>query len=408
MTLSGVAALEEWCRRGLEGSGVQVTNMTTSWRNGLAFCALVHRYRPDLLDLSELDPRDWRGNCALAFRLAEAELGIPALLDVEDMVDTVSPDRFSVLTYLAQFYHRLSGHDSGISSLSHSPASSESDVPAGKGDDGCNGGIRRSSSFGRQRGAIHSLMDGRRVRSRSLSAHGGRRGRLKSESFCVSSAPHYSDIAPVPVASAPPVHGENPFKEAEPAVVAVRVAEKDVGQHTVRTADVVQRSVTLREKKQRIISGQQQQQQQLGSSVSTSAPILVQQRMAKSMILESDFDLVCHSLTASYNGGEARTAAVVGPRKAGSVLSFTSVPSPYRGHAGGSRLSLLSQTAQSRASAAQLPTAQPAALPAPAKPVRTFRHETTPATRATTTFQYGGQNTWDHYIRKGLQYINYN
>ena len=147
---NGIAALEEWCRRGVSDyPGVRVTNMTRSWRDGRAFCALIHRYRPDLIDFAKLEPRDWVGNCSLAFRVAEQELGIPALLDVEDVVRR--PDRLSILTYLSQvrivrrdwkrlmmqtccsfttflqFYHAL-GRDSGLSSLSHSPASSESEV----------------------------------------------------------------------------------------------------------------------------------------------------------------------------------------------------------------------------------------------------------------------------------------
>ena len=57
-----MAALEEWCRRGLEGDkGVKITDMSSSWRDGLAFCALIHRYRPDLLDYDTLDPQDWTG-----------------------------------------------------------------------------------------------------------------------------------------------------------------------------------------------------------------------------------------------------------------------------------------------------------------------------------------------------------
>ena len=55
MGVSGVAALEEWCRRGLDGyKGVKITNMSSSWRDGLAFCALIHRYRPDLMDWDSL------------------------------------------------------------------------------------------------------------------------------------------------------------------------------------------------------------------------------------------------------------------------------------------------------------------------------------------------------------------
>ena len=60
MSLTGVAALEEWVRRALDGSGVEITNMTTSWKDGLAFCALIHRYRPDLIDLDTLNPREYR------------------------------------------------------------------------------------------------------------------------------------------------------------------------------------------------------------------------------------------------------------------------------------------------------------------------------------------------------------
>ena len=74
MSSNGIAALEEWCRRAVSDyPGVRVTNMTRSWRDGRAFCALIHRYRPDLIDFAKLEPRDWVGNCNLAFRVAEEE-----------------------------------------------------------------------------------------------------------------------------------------------------------------------------------------------------------------------------------------------------------------------------------------------------------------------------------------------
>ena len=59
MGVSGMKALEEWCRRAVEGyEGVKITNMSSAWRDGRAFCALIHRYRPDLVDWEKIDQMD--------------------------------------------------------------------------------------------------------------------------------------------------------------------------------------------------------------------------------------------------------------------------------------------------------------------------------------------------------------
>ena len=94
---------------------VNIIDMDTSWRDGLAFCALIHHFRPGLIQFSSLTSEDVLGNNALAYRVAEEELGIPSLLDPEDMLDTDVPDKFSIITYVSQFYHLLKDEDNSRS-----------------------------------------------------------------------------------------------------------------------------------------------------------------------------------------------------------------------------------------------------------------------------------------------------
>lgn len=74
----------------------------------LKSCALLDIHRPDLIDYDELDKSDHRGNMQLAFDIASKEIGIPDLLDVEDVCDVVKPDERSLMTYIAYWFHAFS------------------------------------------------------------------------------------------------------------------------------------------------------------------------------------------------------------------------------------------------------------------------------------------------------------
>uniref|UniRef100_A0AAX7SXR2 Actinin, alpha 2b n=1 Tax=Astatotilapia calliptera TaxID=8154 RepID=A0AAX7SXR2_ASTCA len=82
---------------------------TYSWKDGLAFCALIHRHRPDLLDYSKLNKDDPLGNLNLAFDIAEKHLDIPKMLDAEDIINTPKPDERAIMTYVSCFYHAFAG-----------------------------------------------------------------------------------------------------------------------------------------------------------------------------------------------------------------------------------------------------------------------------------------------------------
>ncbi|XP_015244915.1 PREDICTED: EH domain-binding protein 1 isoform X2 [Cyprinodon variegatus] len=107
-------SLLAWCREVTKNyRGVKITNFTTSWRNGLAFCAILHHFRPDLIDYKSLNPQDIKENNKKAYD-GFASLGISRLLEPSDMVLLAIPDKLTVMTYLYQIRAHFSGEELNV------------------------------------------------------------------------------------------------------------------------------------------------------------------------------------------------------------------------------------------------------------------------------------------------------
>ncbi|XP_067346971.1 plectin a isoform X6 [Channa argus] len=93
-----------WSQRMVEGyQGLRCDNFTTSWRDGKLFNAIIHKHRPNLIDMSQVYRQSNQENLEQAFSVADRELGVTRLLDPED-VDVLHPDEKSIITYVSSLY----------------------------------------------------------------------------------------------------------------------------------------------------------------------------------------------------------------------------------------------------------------------------------------------------------------
>uniref|UniRef100_A0A3Q3WQN3 Molecule interacting with CasL protein 1 n=1 Tax=Mola mola TaxID=94237 RepID=A0A3Q3WQN3_MOLML len=102
-SVSGCEELLNWCQKNTAAhEKVNVKDFTQSWSSGLALCALIHHFKPQLIDMSSLDESNAVHNNQLAFSILEQELGIPPVMSAADLANSGQIDKLSMVLYLTQ------------------------------------------------------------------------------------------------------------------------------------------------------------------------------------------------------------------------------------------------------------------------------------------------------------------
>ncbi|KAG0441183.1 Alpha-actinin-4 [Dictyocoela muelleri] len=102
------ATILAWCRATTaDYKNVNINGFGKCWKDGLAFNAIIHKFRPELIKYEKLRPENDKENLENAFKLANIHFGIPKLMDPEDFTSVENPDEKSVFTYVTQYYNRL-------------------------------------------------------------------------------------------------------------------------------------------------------------------------------------------------------------------------------------------------------------------------------------------------------------
>ncbi|XP_054464427.1 F-actin-monooxygenase MICAL2 isoform X2 [Anoplopoma fimbria] len=104
------ARLLTWCQKQTEGyRNVMITDLTSSWKSGIALCALIHRFKPELIDFDSLNEEDHSANLQQAFDIAEREFGIKSFTSVKELSTDQELDKTRMITYLSKFYELFRG-----------------------------------------------------------------------------------------------------------------------------------------------------------------------------------------------------------------------------------------------------------------------------------------------------------
>jgi hypothetical protein len=100
-------ALLKWCQNKTYGyKKIDITNFSSSWNDGLAFCALIHTYLPEKIPYDQLDNKNKRRNFSLAFEVAES-VGINSTLNINEMISQERPDWNCIMAYVTSIYRHF-------------------------------------------------------------------------------------------------------------------------------------------------------------------------------------------------------------------------------------------------------------------------------------------------------------
>uniref|UniRef100_A0A8K9UNW3 EH domain binding protein 1 n=1 Tax=Oncorhynchus mykiss TaxID=8022 RepID=A0A8K9UNW3_ONCMY len=246
-------SLLAWCREVTKNyRGVKITNFTTSWRNGLAFCALLHHFRPDYIDYKTLNPQDIKENNKKAYDVF-ANLGISRLLEPSDMVLLAIPDKLTVMTYLYQIRAHFSGEELNVVQIEANSSRStykvgdfETDTNASIGQDKFYAELNVSDANAQTTGSSGDVSIGANGASATNGAVGKEEEEMevvrKSETvsfslpdFGVSPSSLTSPPLPLPRAALPPTATESSHPRAAPR--SLRGTERGTERETERETE---------------------------------------------------------------------------------------------------------------------------------------------------------------------------